>query len=152
MHLSRILYYLENRGQDTVRFLFFHGARCLMELYTLRVPRLPSRIQGECKSTHCCFISAATTLNDGHSKVLRIVVSCDTIEGLNIAKGASSAAPAKAVFGTAAIVLSMIRVSSLSIPVCRWIVGQCLQDSMANRKDYIKLGQVCGDVCKVLER
>ena len=45
------------------------------------------------------------------------------IEGLNLAKEVSSATPAKAVFGSVAILLTMIRVSSLSNHVCRLIVG-----------------------------
>ena len=39
------------------------------------------------------------------------------IEGLNLAKEISSPTPAKAVFGSASVLLSMIRVSSLSIAV-----------------------------------
>ena len=42
------------------------------------------------------------------------------IEGLNLAKEVSSATPAKAVFGSASIVLSMIRVSSLDPFVSRF--------------------------------
>ncbi|KAF9785563.1 hypothetical protein BJ322DRAFT_839464 [Thelephora terrestris] len=56
------------------------------------------------------------------------------IDALNLAKEVSSATPAKAVFGTAGILLSMIR------------------DSVANRDDYVALGLACADVCRALER
>lgn len=45
------------------------------------------------------------------------------IEGLNLAKEVASATPAKAVFGSVAVLLSMIRVSSLSTCVYMSIVG-----------------------------
>lgn len=45
------------------------------------------------------------------------------IEGLNLAKEIASVTPAKAAFGSAAVLLTMIRVSSLSIRVYLSVVG-----------------------------
>jgi len=73
------------------------------------------------------------------------------IDGLNLAKEISSITPAKAVFGSVAILLTMIRVSFL---LFRHEIFQLTygQDSMANDMDYVELGLFCSDICKALER
>jgi hypothetical protein len=73
-----------------------------------------------------------------------------SIEAMNLAKEIASITPAKAVFGSVSVILAMIRVSfssSLSSAA-----GQCVQDSMMNRADYVDLGLACADVCKALDR
>ena len=73
------------------------------------------------------------------------------IDGLNLAKEVASISPAKAVFGTVAILLTMIRVSSFS-PAVRYCRLTYRQDTMVNKQDYIKLGLFCAGICKTLER
>ena len=74
------------------------------------------------------------------------------IEDLNLAKNGSSVTPAKAVFGEVSDLLPTIRVSLFSIRVRKSIVDWCAQDSMVDRKDYVKLGLACADVCRALDR
>jgi len=56
------------------------------------------------------------------------------IGGLNLAKEATSTTPVNPVFGSAAVLLTMIR------------------DTMANEQEYVDLGLSCADICKALER
>ncbi|KAF9792146.1 hypothetical protein BJ322DRAFT_16655 [Thelephora terrestris] len=56
------------------------------------------------------------------------------IDAFNLAKEISSVTPARAVFGTVAVILTMI------------------QESFANRQDCIELGQTCVEICCVLDR
>ena len=73
------------------------------------------------------------------------------IEVLNLAKEATSATPAKAVFGSVSILLAMIRVGdSSSTTGCSMFMYD--QDSMINKLDYVELGLACADVCKALDR
>ena len=61
--------------------------------------------------------------------------------------------PAKAVFGEVSDLLPTIRVSlGLLTRVRRSFIDQRLQDSMVDRKDYVKLGLACADVCRALDR
>ena len=73
------------------------------------------------------------------------------IEAMNLIKELSSTTPAKAVFGSVTILMTMIRVrlSSSSMVYCRFTRNQ---DSMANKADYVDLGLACADVCKALDR
>ena len=73
------------------------------------------------------------------------------IETVNLAKEVSSMTPAKAIFGSASILLTMIRVrfSSFTVTYCGFTLNQ---DSMANEADYVELGLACADVCKALDR
>jgi len=75
------------------------------------------------------------------------------IDGLNLAKEISSITPAKVVFGSVAILLTMIRVSFLLFHE-GMLHGRLThnQDSMANEADYIELGLSCADICRALER
>lgn len=73
------------------------------------------------------------------------------IEGLNLAKEISGIAPAKALFGSVSVLLVMIRVSFLPALVC-WPLANWIQDSIANRIDYVELALVCAGVCKALDR
>ena len=73
------------------------------------------------------------------------------IEALNLAKEAASVTPAKVVFGSVSILLTMIRVSSpLSAIECSVLTH--IQDSMLNKQEYVELGLACADVCKALDR
>ena len=72
------------------------------------------------------------------------------IETLNLAKEISSITPAKAVFGSASVLLAMIRVGLL--PFCRdqpWFTST--QDSVANEADFVELGLFCAEVCEALD-
>ena len=73
------------------------------------------------------------------------------IDAMNLIKELSSMTPAKAVFGSVTILMTMIRVrlSSSSVIYCRFTRNQ---DSMANKADYVDLGLACADVCKALDR
>lgn len=73
------------------------------------------------------------------------------LECLNLAKEISSVTPAKAVFSSVIALLSMIRVYPLSVHVGRPLTTY-VQDTMANRKDYLELGLACAGVCKALNR
>ena len=72
------------------------------------------------------------------------------IEAMNLAKEISSPTPAKAVFGSVSILLTMIRVCYLLFSDHSSFT--CNQDSMANKTDYVDLGIICADVCRALER
>ena len=74
------------------------------------------------------------------------------IDDLNLAKSGSSVTPAKAVFGEVSGLLPAIRVSVLQICARKSIVDWCVQDSMVDRRDYVKLGLACADVCRALDR
>ena len=73
------------------------------------------------------------------------------IEGFNLAKEVMNIAPAKAAFGSVAIILAMIRVLS-SLPQSFVSKLKDVQDSMLNEKDYVELGIACADVCIALSR
>ena len=74
------------------------------------------------------------------------------IEGLNLAENLSSITPAKAVFSTVSVVLTMIRVSFLLLREDSLRADQFTQDSMINEDDYVDLGLTCETVCTVLDR
>ena len=73
------------------------------------------------------------------------------IEGFNLAKEVMNITPAKAAFGSVAIILAMIRVLS-SLPQSFVSKLKDVQDSMLNEKDYVELGIACADVCIALSR
>ena len=73
------------------------------------------------------------------------------IEISNLAKELSSPTPAKAVFGSVSILLTMIKVRSSS-PSVICPVFSSDQDTMANKSDYVDLGLACANVCKALHR
>ena len=73
------------------------------------------------------------------------------IEATNLAKEISSITPAKAVFGSVAILLTMIRVRPY-FPVIGRSKFTRSQDSMANEVDYVELGLSCAKICGALER
>ena len=73
------------------------------------------------------------------------------IEAMNLAKEVSSGTPAKAVFGTVSVILTMIRVRFL-LPQVVYSSFSRYQDSMANKSDYVELGLACANVCKALHR
>lgn len=72
------------------------------------------------------------------------------IEAMNLAKEASSLTPAKAVFGSASVLVTMIRVCFLF-----WAMNlglTCDQDSVANKAGYVELGLTCANVCSALDQ
>ena len=72
------------------------------------------------------------------------------IETMNLAKEISSITPAKAVFGSVSILLTMIRVRFFPVIRCSEFIRS--QDSMANELEYVELGLSCADICKSLDR
>ena len=74
-----------------------------------------------------------------------------TIDDLNLAKEASSITPAKAVFGSVAILLTMIRVSFFLF-YDETLRAHASWDPVASEAGYTKLGLSCADVCRALER
>ena len=77
------------------------------------------------------------------------------IEAMNLAKEVSGVTPAKAVFGSVSVLLTMIRVRcplSECSPDNVLIMATCNQDSMANKTDYVELGLACANVCRALDR
>ena len=73
------------------------------------------------------------------------------IEAVDLAKEVSGATPAKAVFGTVSIILTMIRVRHLPFTMAYFVFTND-QDSMANKAEYVELGLACADVCRALDR
>ena len=71
------------------------------------------------------------------------------IEAMNLAKEISSITPAKAVFGSVSVFLTMIRVRPL---LCDQTKLTLNQDSMANELDYVEIGLFCAKICGALER
>ena len=70
---------------------------------------------------------------------------------MNLAKEVSSLTPAKAVFGSVGVLLTMIRVRS-PLSSADTFQFTCNQDSVANKADYVELGLACADVCRALDR
>jgi len=73
------------------------------------------------------------------------------IDALNLAKEVSSITPAKAVFGSVGILLTMIRVR-FALSCYEMSKFTHTQDSMANEVDYVELGLSCADICRALDR
>ena len=73
------------------------------------------------------------------------------IEAMNLAKEVSSITPAKVVFGSVGVLLTMIRVRSSPLRA-QCSAFTCSQDSMVNKLDYVELGLACADVCRALDR
>jgi len=74
------------------------------------------------------------------------------IEAMNLAGGISSVTPAKAVFGTVSVILTMIRAGFLLFVLIDCELTECMQDSMINQVDYVELGLACADICTTLDR
>ena len=73
------------------------------------------------------------------------------IDAMDLAEKISSITPAKAVFATVGILLTMIKVSSSSSAMgCSELI--CFQESMINALDYVELGLFCADICRALDR
>ena len=71
-------------------------------------------------------------------------------EVANLAKELSSPTPAKAVFASVSVILTMIKVPFSSPMTYSRLT--CDQDAMANKSDYVDLGLTCVDVCKALHQ
>ena len=71
------------------------------------------------------------------------------IDAMNIAKDVMDLAPAKAVFASVSVILTMIKVHFLRLRMC---CHSCTQDTMVNEMDYVDLGLACADVCRALDR
>jgi len=72
------------------------------------------------------------------------------IDAMNLAKEASSVTPAKAVFGVVSILLTMIKVRLYPATENFWFTS--VQDTVANKTDFVELGLACAEVCKALDR
>jgi hypothetical protein len=71
------------------------------------------------------------------------------LEGLSLA---SSITPAKAVFGSVSIILTIVKVRSFLLCTAmgsRFTFGQ---DSMMNEQNYVELVLNCADICRALDR
>ena len=75
------------------------------------------------------------------------------IEASNLAKEFCNITPAKPVFGSFSVILTMIRVnlSTSSVLIDCRLIGS-IQDSMANEASCVELGLACADVCTALSR
>ena len=73
------------------------------------------------------------------------------IEVLNLAKEISAITPAKAAFGSVSVLLAMIRVRPIHSAGLSFLFT-FIQDSIANKQDYVDLGLICADICTVLDR
>ena len=81
-----------------------------------------------------------------------ILVLNGFIEALNLAKEITDKTPAKAVFGSVSVILTMIRVG---FPVFCWLnidSAEWTQDTMTNETDYVELGLACAKVSATLKR
>jgi hypothetical protein len=74
------------------------------------------------------------------------------IETLNLVKEVSSIMPAKTFFGSAGIILTMIRVDLSLLRLIGYKLMERAQDSMTNEKDCVELGLACTGVCIALNR
>jgi hypothetical protein len=74
------------------------------------------------------------------------------IDGLNLAKEISSVTPAKAVFGSVSVILTMVRVRFLLSPTAMSFLLTTIQESMMNERDYVELVLICADICLALDR
>ena len=72
------------------------------------------------------------------------------IDTLNLVKEVSTITPAKAVFGSVGVILTMIKV--IFFLRCDCGLTETIQDSMANEADCVELGLACVDVCTALDR
>jgi hypothetical protein len=73
-----------------------------------------------------------------------------TIDALDLAEETSSITPAKAVFGSVSILLTMIKVRFP--PPATTFRLTFNQKSMTNEQDYVDLGLNCADICRALDR
>ena len=76
------------------------------------------------------------------------------IEASNLAKEFCNITPAKPVFGSLSVILTMIKVgffpSASSVSIGWRLI--CVQESMTNEEDCVELGLACADICTVLSR
>ena len=70
----------------------------------------------------------------------------------DLAKEISSITPAKAVFGSCAVILTTIKVRFFLFCVTPSLRPTYVQESLANEQDYVDLGLNCGEICEVLDR
>jgi hypothetical protein len=74
------------------------------------------------------------------------------IEAFNRAKEISEIKPARAIFGSVAVILATIEVRFLLLYVTASLRLAFVQESFHKQQNYIKLGQHCVDICRVLDR
>ncbi|KAF9791220.1 hypothetical protein BJ322DRAFT_436311 [Thelephora terrestris] len=75
------------------------------------------------------------------------------IEAFTLAKEISSITPAKAVFGSAAVILTTIKVRCFLFHATASLrLAFVIQEFFANQQDYVELGQNCVEICCVLDR
>ena len=90
---------------------------------------------------------ATNSQQDGILSALNVL-----IEASNLAKEISSVTPARAVFGSFAVILTMIVVRFFQPCATASSRTTFVQESLANQQDYIELGLNCAEICKVLDR
>jgi hypothetical protein len=75
------------------------------------------------------------------------------IEAFTLAKEISSITPAKAVFGSAAVILTTIKVRCFLFRATASLrLAFVIQEFFANQQDYVGLGQNCVEICCVLDQ
>ena len=74
-----------------------------------------------------------------------------TIGDLNLARDTVDGIPARDVFASASLLVTMIRVGFLPTHVGRFLAGAAY-DLMIRRSDCTELGLFCADVCRALDR
>ena len=72
------------------------------------------------------------------------------IEALNLAKEISSITPARAVFASVSVILTMIKVGSFYVGQLQ--ANRSIEDTMMNKEDYVELALTCANVCIALNR
>jgi len=95
-----------------------------------------------------CFMDINSQRPKGRGGILSSLTVA--IEATNLAKEISSITPAKAVFGSVNVLLTMIRVGFSPTIGCSMFTHY--QDSMANELDYVELGLSCANICGALDR
>ena len=73
------------------------------------------------------------------------------IQILDVAKNACGIPPAQVAFGSTSTLLTIIRVCS-PYSTNAGLQFILVQDSLANKQDYVELGKSCARVCRALDR
>ena len=73
------------------------------------------------------------------------------IDALTTAKDISTIAPAQAAFGSACVLLTIIRVFFSCYAEMDFLLTS-LQDFMAKKEEYVELGLHCANICKAIDR
>jgi hypothetical protein len=92
--------------------------------------------------------------SEGRDRILSVLDAL--ILALGLARDACGVPPAQIAFGSARILLTMIRVRAPG-QFCNYkrlaaFLLTLIQDTMVNKQDYVELGKTCAGVCEALNR